>query len=236
MILRRLAEHLKQQNWAAIGIELVIVVVGVFLGIQVSNWNDGRKRHQQEIAQVRELSSNLANAIDTKADWIADLERRNRDLVSGVAVVQGVAGDRALTRDECLGMWQAHIITSTSNSAALLALLSADRLDLISDPALHSALRDFVNEHARSALAIDRIERFQVNLVDGYPDAFPRRLVRRDSGESEVACRLPLIRDNQALQNRLLGNLERRRAMIGWDKEVLARMKSLQQTVASYKP
>ena len=42
MILRRLAKDLKQQNWAAIGIELVIVVVGVFLGIQVSNWNGVR--------------------------------------------------------------------------------------------------------------------------------------------------------------------------------------------------
>lgn len=42
MILRRLVENLKQQHWTAIGVELVIVVLGVFIGLQVSNWNEAR--------------------------------------------------------------------------------------------------------------------------------------------------------------------------------------------------
>ena len=40
MILRRFSEALKQQNWAAIAIEFVLLVAGVFLGIQVANWNE----------------------------------------------------------------------------------------------------------------------------------------------------------------------------------------------------
>ena len=39
MILRRLSQSLKEQNWTAIWIEFVLLVAGVFLGIQVSNWN-----------------------------------------------------------------------------------------------------------------------------------------------------------------------------------------------------
>ena len=42
MILRRFSESLKEQNWTAILIEFVLLVVGVFLGIQVSNWNEAR--------------------------------------------------------------------------------------------------------------------------------------------------------------------------------------------------
>ena len=42
MILRRIIDHVKTQNWTAVGIDFVIVVVGVFIGIQVSNWNDAR--------------------------------------------------------------------------------------------------------------------------------------------------------------------------------------------------
>jgi hypothetical protein len=37
MILRRLAQSLREQNWTAIGIEFVLLVLGVFLGIQVAN-------------------------------------------------------------------------------------------------------------------------------------------------------------------------------------------------------
>ena len=43
MILRRVVANLKHQHWTAIGIELVIVVVGVFIGMQVSNWNEDRE-------------------------------------------------------------------------------------------------------------------------------------------------------------------------------------------------
>jgi hypothetical protein len=39
MILRRITEHVKTQNWFAVGLDFVIVVVGVFIGIQVANWN-----------------------------------------------------------------------------------------------------------------------------------------------------------------------------------------------------
>ena len=42
MILRRFAQSLKEQNWTAIAVEFVLLVLGVFLGIQVSNWNEGR--------------------------------------------------------------------------------------------------------------------------------------------------------------------------------------------------
>jgi hypothetical protein len=42
MILRRVIAHVRKQEWTAIGIDLVIVVVGVFIGIQVANWNETR--------------------------------------------------------------------------------------------------------------------------------------------------------------------------------------------------
>ncbi len=35
MILRRLAEHVRAQNWFAVALDFLIVVVGVFVGLQV---------------------------------------------------------------------------------------------------------------------------------------------------------------------------------------------------------
>lgn len=40
MILRSLTKHVKDQNWFAVGLDFAIVVIGVFIGIQVSNWNE----------------------------------------------------------------------------------------------------------------------------------------------------------------------------------------------------
>lgn len=39
MILRRLSTSIHRQDWFTVLVEIVIVVVGVFLGIRASNWN-----------------------------------------------------------------------------------------------------------------------------------------------------------------------------------------------------
>jgi hypothetical protein len=65
MILRRVIQHVKKQEWTAIWIDLVIVVLGVFIGIQVANWNAERadrnaeRRHLEEIAE--DLRADIVN-------------------------------------------------------------------------------------------------------------------------------------------------------------------------------
>jgi hypothetical protein len=61
--LRRVIGHLRKQEWTAIAIDFFIVVIGVFVGLQVSNWNEARAnqgivaRHLAEISE--DLDANL---------------------------------------------------------------------------------------------------------------------------------------------------------------------------------
>ncbi len=67
MILRRLSQSLKEQNWTAISIEFVLLVAGVFLGIQVANWNEARAEKMQEkkfLLQLRDEISDNTETID----------------------------------------------------------------------------------------------------------------------------------------------------------------------------
>jgi hypothetical protein len=59
MILRRLTEHVKAQNWFAVAIDFVIVVLGVFVGLQVSNWNAARATDRQSRAVTAQLIEDL---------------------------------------------------------------------------------------------------------------------------------------------------------------------------------
>jgi hypothetical protein len=63
MILRRVAEHVKAQNWFAVAIDFVIVVVGVFIGIQVANWNEARAAEYRRAQIVEALVTDLNDAI-----------------------------------------------------------------------------------------------------------------------------------------------------------------------------
>ncbi len=60
MILRRIVDDLKQQHWTAVFIELVIVVLGVFIGLQVSNWNEA----QADARLGREYVTRLIRDLD----------------------------------------------------------------------------------------------------------------------------------------------------------------------------
>ncbi|MBL0164134.1 MAG: hypothetical protein IPP82_11005 [Xanthomonadales bacterium] len=59
MILRRLSQSLKAQNWTAIVIEFVLLVAGVFLGIQVANWNEERVTNMQSELFTERLREDL---------------------------------------------------------------------------------------------------------------------------------------------------------------------------------
>lgn len=75
MLLRRVVGHVRDQNWTAIGIDFVIVVVGVFIGIQVSNWNEIRKEgaaRQNYLAQLIGDLDEIEQHANSQAEAYAD--------------------------------------------------------------------------------------------------------------------------------------------------------------------
>jgi hypothetical protein len=74
MILRRFIEHVEAQNWTAVGLDFVIVVVGVFIGIQVSNWNEQRQLHEREAYVITQLASDI-RAIEEQGKEYVELYR-----------------------------------------------------------------------------------------------------------------------------------------------------------------
>lgn len=95
MILRRFSQALKEQNWTAIWIEFVLLVAGVFLGIQVANWNEARAFNALERDHLSNLRAEIESDINTSA--------AKRSFYTGV----NAAGERALAfleKDEpCTG-------------------------------------------------------------------------------------------------------------------------------------
>ena len=43
IIIRRFTEHFRRQDWFALLMDLLIVVVGIYLGLQVDAWNTARQ-------------------------------------------------------------------------------------------------------------------------------------------------------------------------------------------------
>ena len=96
MILRRITEHVKTQNWFAIGLDFVIVVVGVFIGIQVSNWNEARGERRAYREAMTRLAEESAEMLQSAAEQRAVINRMLSDVQPAIDVLRAcVAGAAA---------------------------------------------------------------------------------------------------------------------------------------------
>ena len=48
MIIRRMGKTIAHQDWFVVVIELMVLVVGVFIGLQADDWNQARKDSNDE--------------------------------------------------------------------------------------------------------------------------------------------------------------------------------------------
>lgn len=67
MLFRRLVDDLRAQQWLAVAIDLLIVVVGVFIGIEAANWNERRQDRQEERSYYARIIADLETDLNALA-------------------------------------------------------------------------------------------------------------------------------------------------------------------------
>ena len=76
MLLRRISAHVRGENWFAVVLDLLVVVVGLFLGLQIDTWWEGQKEariestYLQEIREDFELNKSSLHAQISRAEHI----------------------------------------------------------------------------------------------------------------------------------------------------------------------
>ena len=84
MILRRLTSAFRKQDWFAVVVETLIVVFGVFIGLQVNNWNADREARSGERRYLERLRDDVAASIEQNEWRLAFMQRQ--DLYSTLAL------------------------------------------------------------------------------------------------------------------------------------------------------
>ena len=139
MIFRRTVANLRAQNWTAIGIEIAIVIIGVFVGTQVSNWNQQRLEKARAERLLGELKPSLASFIDffETADTYYATTRRYAD-----TAFAGWRGDPKVSDEQfVIAAYQASQVYFLGvNSNSWTTLFGRDQLDNIEDPAIRRGL------------------------------------------------------------------------------------------------
>lgn len=135
MIFRRTIANLRAQNWMAIGIELAIVVVGVIIGMQVSNWNEDRIARRE----TEKMLSQMVPELESQLEFFDSL--RTYYATTRTYANQALAawnGSQAISDDQfVIAAYQASQISGSGINAENWALtFGGDQLRNIADPSI----------------------------------------------------------------------------------------------------
>ncbi len=64
MLLRRITKHVRDQNWFAVFIDFIIVVVGILIAFQITEWSEQRQEASLEIIYLNRLVVDLDETIN----------------------------------------------------------------------------------------------------------------------------------------------------------------------------
>ena len=156
MILRRVMEHLRKQEWTAVGIDFLIVVVGVFLGLQVNNWNEAAADRRAGSAYLSQLQGDLQRIEGEVRDQIEFEQFQGR--LAG-AVFDLIQHDRTVDRGRKVGTGLSQLTqrrTLRTESPTFVDLQSSGNLEIISDPVLRADIISYFFYTRRLEAVIDK--------------------------------------------------------------------------------
>ena len=164
MLLRRITGYLKTQNWTAIVLEFVIVVVGVFVGLKAQEWSAGREDKQRLLRIVTALKTDLADARRVESGFQQDIE-------AGLA-----AFDEARRQGKRPLPFFYQIVGSDTAPKLIWGTLQDAGLGELLDPQLLFELSHFYSERDGIGVKVTRymesIENTVLPFIEGDPDYF----------------------------------------------------------------
>lgn len=157
MILRRLAAAITEQNWFTVVLEVLIVVVGIFIGLQVDDWNEGRKERVQEQVYLERLLADLDQSLSVQEAELeyAILVFEMTGFLIEVIDQTTLAEDQVSHFNEALGHYGV-FRSLRLNQGTMRELYSSGNLALIQDTAIRQAinnLQELLERQNQTAIA-----------------------------------------------------------------------------------
>jgi|OM-RGC.v1.010510140 hypothetical protein len=157
MILQKLAQAIRRQDWFQVTIEVLIVVVGIFLGLQVTDWSDEQVIIAEEEEYLNRLHNDITISISINEEGIRFMReqiRFARLLTETLKTCELSAEDKP---DFVLGMYQiGYRATPNFTQNSLEELRSTGKFQYISNVELRDALVTH-SEAMESASRIDEL-------------------------------------------------------------------------------
>lgn len=170
MILSRLSKAIREQNWFAVSIEFVIVILGVVIGFQITEWRGEQADRESELTYLTRLHQDMVQSVcSLQFDAYAsnNWHTRARRTLDAFLTNDPEAIDD--TGFELIAATR--VRTSSLSRATLNELINGGQMNLISDDRLRARIAG-ADAHFTS---LDEL----INVLIGAQDSFVRDVQNR---------------------------------------------------------
>ena len=145
MLFRRIKAHIEKENWFAVFIDFLIVVVGVFIGIQVANWNVEKQQQESVESYLKSIARNIESDLTA-----LKITRKKREIAENLSFrkLLFISGKTSFTRDEIAFAGQAFTQAQelhyfNANTSGYEALKTSGVLDRLQGNDIETLLYDY---------------------------------------------------------------------------------------------
>ncbi len=213
MILKKLASAIRRQDWFQVMIEVLIVIVGIFLGLQVQNWYEERGNRDQEAKYLEQLHDEVAE-IEQRYERSMLIVDERVDILQHILTKYNEKGTfDEFSHSECNVLLVSHLYTNfISPITTINELETSGRSQIIQN----SEIRNLMVQHKMNE---DFSDKFTSNLQARgieFPVKYPEfielgKAITISSGlelASDVGnrCKVPTAEKNIDFKNSLVAN------------------------------
>lgn len=174
MILKRLAEAFRKQEWFTVFVEFVIVVAGIFLGLQANEWAQQRQDREHERAAIERLFLESQNADRLVNGYLQQTLRLNQMRRNAVQFADSNAPVPENELPLKIGInTLARFPMVLPVSVAYDELRSSGQMQLIRSAALRDQIAEFYNAVSRH----NRLQEVFAGDSDRFFDTYRRHVI-----------------------------------------------------------
>lgn len=191
MVVRRIRDHVAMHDWFAVAVDVIIVVLGVFLGTQVNNWNEQRLEGER----AGNYRARLITELDFDAHqyaWQVAYYRQARDY--GLQALAALDGSASISdRDFVIAAYQLTQTDTTQTKTGVFDEMTASGLVAhLGDDDIQQLASDFYLSAEVAQRTNETIFPYRTLLRETLPYALQMR-IRRECGDRDVYYKGRLI-------------------------------------------
>ena len=168
MIIRRLRLQAARHNWFGVAVDLAILILGVFLGIQVNNWNQERIERNKGAEYRERLAEDMAANVKDLSD-----RRAYYSVTRDYAQAALDALDHAQKRDPAaflVDAYQASQITPRKMRRFTYdEVLSTGNVENLGDAEFREHLANYYSGLATIEITFDNVPPYREHIRTGMP-------------------------------------------------------------------